>query len=55
MAFTLRNKIKNNRTISDVERSQGETILNIVAEINPELFFDMEDFFEEDNSKKLKK
>jgi hypothetical protein len=53
MAFTLRNKIKNNRTISDVERSQGETILNIVAEINPELFFDMEDFFEEDNSKKV--
>ncbi len=53
MAFTLRNKIKNNRTISDVERSQGETILNIVAEINPELFFDMEDFFEEDHSKKV--
>lgn len=53
IAFTLRNKIKNNRTITEIERNQGEAILNIVAEINPELFFDMEGFFEEDNSKKV--
>ncbi len=52
MASTLNNKIKNNRTITDIERNQGEAILNIVAAINPELFFDMDDFFNEDISKK---
>ena len=36
---------RNNRTITDIERNQGEAILNIVAEVNPELFFDMDDFF----------
>jgi hypothetical protein len=53
MAFTLSSKIRNNRTITEIERNQGEAILNKVAEVNPELFFDMEDFFEEDNSKKV--
>lgn len=55
MAFTLSSKIRNNRTITEIERNQGEAILNKVAEVNPELFFDMEDFFEEDNSKKVEK
>src|SRR5690606_4175446 len=53
MASTLSSKIRNNRTITDIERNQGEAILNIVAEVNPELFFDMDDFFIEDNSKKV--
>lgn len=53
MTFTLSSKIRNNRTITEIERNQGEAILNKVAEVNPELFFDMEDFFEEDNSKKV--
>jgi len=52
MASTLSSKIRNNRSITDIERNQGEAILNIVAEINPELFFDMDDFFNEDNNKK---
>src|SRR5690606_33407809 len=52
MASTLSTKIRNNRSITDIERNQGEAILNIVAEINPELFFDMDDFFNEDENKK---
>lgn len=53
MVSTLGSKIRNNRTITDIERTQGEDILNIVAEANPELFFDMDDFFNEDESKKV--
>src|SRR5690606_35992849 len=53
MASTLSSKIRNNRTITDIERNQGEAILNIVVEINPELFFDMDDFFNEDDGKKV--
>ncbi len=53
MASTLSSKIRNNRSITDIERNQGEAILNIVAEINPELFFDMDNFFNEDDSKKV--
>lgn len=52
MANTLGKRIRSNRVISDNERKQGEEILNIVADKNPELFFDMEDFFEEDENKK---
>lgn len=51
MAFTLSSKIRNNRTITDIERNQGETILNIVADVNPELFFDMDEYFMEDDTK----
>lgn len=53
MASTLSSKIRNNRTITDIERTQGEAILNIVVEANPELFFDMDDFFVEEESKKV--
>jgi len=45
MLFTLGNKIKNNRNITDIERTQGELILNIVSDKSPELFFDMEAYF----------
>ena len=52
MANTLGNRIRSNRVISDIERKQGEEILNIVADENPELFFDMEEYFEEDENKR---
>ena len=48
MASTLSSRIKNNRSITEIERNQGEVILNIVADVNHELFFDMDDFFNED-------
>ena len=48
MASTINSKIRNNRSITDIERNSGEDVLNIVVELNPELFFDMEDFFNED-------
>ncbi|MFZ6664853.1 AIPR family protein [Peijinzhouia sedimentorum] len=52
MASTLSSKIRNNRAISEIERNQGEDILNVVTELNPELFFDMDEFFNDDISKK---
>lgn len=52
MASTLSSKIRNNREITDIQLNQGKTILNIVAELNPELFFDMDDFFNADENKK---
>jgi hypothetical protein len=52
MANTLGKRIKSNRAISEIERKQGEEILNKIADENPELFFDMEDFFEEDENKR---
>lgn len=48
MASTLSSRIKNNRSITEIERNQGELILNIVADVNHELYFDMDDFFNED-------
>lgn len=48
MAYTLGNKIKSNRSITDIERNQGEIILNIVADQNAELFYDMDEFFKEE-------
>lgn len=52
MASVLCSKIRNNRVITDIERNQGEIILDCVAELNPELFFDMDDFFNEDTNRK---
>lgn len=52
MASTLSSKTRNERVISDIERNQGEIVLNLVAEVNPELFYDMDDFFVEDQTKK---
>jgi len=54
MASTISGKIRNNREFTDIERNLGEVILNIVANLNPELFFDMDDFFNEDNEKRDK-
>ncbi len=52
MANTIGNKVKNNRNLSEIERMQGESILDIVSENAPELFFDMEKFFDEDKKTK---
>lgn len=49
---TLIGKIRNNRSISEIERNQGELILNAVSDLKPELFFDMEEFFEANNELK---
>lgn len=49
IANTIGNRVRNNRNISEIERIQGETILDLVADLAPELFFDMEKFFTEDN------
>ncbi|AEE50439.1 AIPR family protein [Haliscomenobacter hydrossis] len=51
---TLSSKIRDNRNITDIERNQGEAILNIVVNLNPELFFDMDDFFNEDHNRSTK-
>ncbi len=42
---------KNRRDFSDIERIQSEKILNFIAENAPELFFDLEDYFLQDNQK----
>ncbi|MDB9882016.1 AIPR family protein [Bacteroidia bacterium] len=52
MASTLSSKIRNNRQITDIQLNQGESILNIAAELNPELFFDMDDYFNAEDNKK---
>lgn len=54
MASTISSKIRNEREISDIQLNRGETILNIVAELKPELFFDMDDFFIADKNKNEK-
>jgi hypothetical protein len=52
MVSTLSNKIKNNKSITDIERTQGDNILNRVADLCPELFFDMDDFFDDEKINK---
>ncbi|SMC88002.1 AIPR family protein [Cellulophaga tyrosinoxydans] len=52
MAYTLSSKLRNNRPFTDIERNQGETILNSVIEKNPELFFDMDEYFNHDENLK---
>lgn len=48
MAFTICKRIQNQRSFSDIERNQGVLILDIISDNAPELFFDMEAFFEND-------
>ena len=54
MVNTLGKRIESNRAMSYIERNHGEEILDIVADEEPELFFDMDDFFEEDENKNQK-
>jgi hypothetical protein len=52
VASNTYSKVKNNRrNFSDIERIQSEKILDLVAENAPELFFDLEDYFLQDNQK----
>ncbi|MCC5930327.1 MAG: AIPR family protein [Cyclobacteriaceae bacterium] len=52
IAFSLSGKVRNNRTFSESERQNGLEILDIVTKKAPELFYDMDEFFErEDHSK----
>ena len=53
MTNTISKQIKSNRDFSDIERKQGEEILNLVADEAPELFFDMDEFFIEDEKVKI--
>lgn len=48
MAFLLNGKIRNNRNISSSEASQGEAILDLVAERSPELFYNMDELMIDD-------
>ena len=52
IANTVGNKVKLNKMLTDIERTQSELILDTVAELNPELFFDMEGFFDEEKNQK---
>lgn len=52
IAAKLSTKVRNDQSLSEIERKHGESILELVSEKNPELFFDMEDFFDEDKKKK---
>lgn len=53
MAYTIGNRINNNRNFSEIERIHANLILDIVANLAPELFFDMEIFFSEDENEKV--
>jgi len=53
MAYSIGNKVGSNRKFSDIERIQGNSILDIIADQAPELFFDMEKFFLEDENAKV--
>ena len=53
MAYTIGNRINNNRNFSEIERIHANSILDIIANLAPELFFDMENFFSEDANVKV--
>jgi hypothetical protein len=50
MANTLNNRLRAKKSISDIERRQGEKILNIVIEEAPSVFYDMDEYFESDHN-----
>jgi len=52
MANTIGNRIKARKELSETERKQGEKILDI-ADKNPHLYLDMEQFFLEDESEMI--
>ncbi len=55
MANTIGKGIRSNRALTDIERKQGEIILDLVADEAPELFFDMDEFFTEDEKQENNK
>ena len=52
MAYSFSGIIKNNKEITNLQRIQGEEILDIVSVKNPELFFDMENYFNQEKAHK---
>jgi hypothetical protein len=55
MAGTIGSRIRNKRSMTDIERRQGDEILNIALDNNPELFYDMENYYTEDKNREDKK
>jgi hypothetical protein len=49
MANTIANRIRTKKILTETQRNQGEKILNI-ADNNPHLFFDMDEYFLEDEA-----
>lgn len=54
-AFSIAAIINNNRSFTDTERENGLLIIDIVSKESPELFYDMDEFFELDWEKKEEK
>ncbi len=54
MANTLANRVRLKRQISQIERKQGEIILDFVADKNPELFYDLDEYIEADKNESEK-
>lgn len=52
MAGTIGSRLRNNRSLTDVERNQADDILDIVIDNNAELFYEMDSLFEEDERQK---
>lgn len=48
MAGTISSRVRSKRTLTEIERSQGDEILNIALDNSPELFHDMESYYELD-------
>ncbi|CAN0602425.1 unnamed protein product, partial [Ectocarpus sp. 12 AP-2014] len=49
MASTIGNRLRLNRTISAIERKQGLIILDLAVDKSPEVFYDLDDFFQNDD------
>lgn len=55
IAFSLSGKVRNNRSFSESERQNGLEILDLVTKEAPELFYDMDEFFEKEEKTKENK
>lgn len=49
---TIGKRIRHNRDLSEIERKQGEKILDLIADKAPELFYNMDDYYEIDEEHK---
>lgn len=55
IAFSLSGKVRNNRSFSESERQNGLEIIDLVTKEAPELFYDMDEFFEKEEKTKENK
>ena len=53
IAFNIGNKIKMNNSLTDIERNNALQIIEIISTSVPELFYDMDDFFNDDKKEDL--